>query len=206
MASLRPDRVDHKRKVDLAEIHVLKKRLGLEDDVYRAFLEARTGQRSAKDLSRVQRMKVLFALRREAGVHTARPQVHPGAPHHMDDVETGALLTKVEALLADAKRPWAYANSMARHMFKVDHVQFCSADQLQKLVAALVYDARKRDELERIEQARKRLGMQPVFYESLLFEVLGHRGQPRNHTERLWVLNALRLQDEQQARTEQPCS
>jgi len=58
------------------------------------------------------------------------------------------MLGKVEALLADAQRPWDYAHSMARHMFGVDRLEFLRGGQLHRLVAALQIDANRRAERE----------------------------------------------------------
>jgi len=50
---------------------------------------------------------------------------------------------KIEAFLAEAKRSWAYADGMALRMFKVERVEWLDPGQLQKMVAALTYDARR---------------------------------------------------------------
>jgi hypothetical protein len=46
-------------------------------------------------------------------------------------------------LLAAADRPWGYADSMAARMYKVSRVAFCNPKQLQGVIAALVYDAKR---------------------------------------------------------------
>ena len=52
-------------------------------------------------------------------------------------------MKKVEALLAEANRAWAYADGMAKHMFKVDRVDFLDDSQLHKLLQALIIDAKR---------------------------------------------------------------
>ena len=54
------------------------------------------------------------------------------------------LLNKIEALLADAGRPWTYVDGMAKHMFGLDAVAFCDDRQLHKIVAALMIDQKRR--------------------------------------------------------------
>lgn len=49
---------------------------------------------------------------------------------------------KIEALLADNKLPWAYADGIAKQMFKVDKVDWLEREQLRKVVAALVVKCR----------------------------------------------------------------
>lgn len=56
----------------------------------------------------------------------------------------GRQLRKIEAQLADAKRPWAYVDAIARRMFGVARVGFCDPSQLGKIIAALAIDAKRR--------------------------------------------------------------
>ena len=136
---LHPDR----RKADLARIHILKAELALDDATYRDTLFTLARVRSAKDLDASGRAAVVDHL--QALVDKAkRRQEYPGRPHNIESGERGPMLRKIEALLTDARRPWAYAQGMARRMFHVDQLEFCSPDQLHKLVAALVIDARRR--------------------------------------------------------------
>jgi phage gp16-like protein len=77
-------------------------------------------------------------------VEIRRRQDHyPGRPGNMNDVAKGPLLKKIEALLAEANRPWSYAHSIAKRMLGIDQVQWCRSDQLHKIVAALMVDARR---------------------------------------------------------------
>ena len=70
---------------------------------------------------------------------------YPGRPANMHDPGKGPLLKKIEALLAEANRPWKYANRMAERMTmnKVKRVQWCSPRELHKIVAALMIDAKR---------------------------------------------------------------
>lgn len=75
----------------------------------------------------------------------ARGQGFPGRPSEasMNDLDKGRMLKKIEAMLAEAGRPWDYAHGMARQMHGVDRVEWCNAAQVHKIVAAMVYDAKK---------------------------------------------------------------
>ncbi len=44
---------------------------------------------------------------------------------------------KIEALLVDNNLPWAYADGIAKQMFKVEKVDWLERGQLRKVVAAL---------------------------------------------------------------------
>lgn len=128
------------RNPALAKIHIAKKELAMDDDTYRAMLQSIAGVSSSKDLTDAGMTKVLAHMQRcgwkpktttKAG---KKPSVGRGRK---------ALVGKVEALLAEAKRPWSYADAMAKRMFGVDKVDWLKAEQLVKLVAALTYDAKR---------------------------------------------------------------
>lgn len=129
------------RRKDLARIHMAATEAGLDQEAYRDFLRGLTGKDSAKDLDARQRFQVLQALAK-LGSRSASGKPFPGRPARQG-MDKEALIRKVEALLADAKRPWGYANAMAKRMFQVDMVQWLDADQLHRLVAALNYDAQR---------------------------------------------------------------
>ena len=130
------------RQRDLAKIHIAKKQLGLDEDTYRTMLQQVAGVGSAADLDAGMRLRVLDHLHK-AGFKSKLRKRYPGRPKNMDDIDKGRLLRKIEALLAEANRPWNYAHGMAKRMFSIERVQWCEAFQLHKIVAALMYDARR---------------------------------------------------------------
>lgn len=132
---------DPRRARDLARIHLAKKELGLDEETYRSLLKTTTGKDSASALGPGERWKVLCELGR-LGAKAGARKPYPGKPAIVS-ADCQALLGKVEAQLAEAKRPWAYAHAMARRMFKKQQVQLCEPDELRRLVAALTYDARR---------------------------------------------------------------
>ena len=135
-----PDR----RRRELARIHIGAKALGLDRDGYEVMLWTVARVKSAADLDERGRRAVLAHL--TAVGFRARPggRTHPGRPHNIESGDRGPMLKKIEALLADAGRPWAYADAMARRMCHVERVAFCDLAQLRKLVSALVYAAKRR--------------------------------------------------------------
>ena len=136
---------DNHRNKDLAKIHIAKKQLGLDDDAYKAMLQMVAGVNSAAHLTATGRQKVLAHLKK-AGFRTRPGKKHfPGRPN-MNGLEgTGkaAMLKKIEAYLAEAKRPWSYVHKMAENMFKLKRVQWCHPGQLHRIIFALEYDARR---------------------------------------------------------------
>ena len=59
----------------------------------------------------------------------------------MESVNAPGELKKIEALLAEARRPWSYADAIAKRMYRVERVAWCTPDQARGLVAALVANA-----------------------------------------------------------------
>ncbi|SNT07279.1 gp16 family protein [Pseudomonas segetis] len=125
----------------LAKIHIAKSQLGLDDETYRALLARVAGVRSAKELNPRQIGAVLAEFERLGFKPTAAKRSGRAAPKPA--VDRKALIGKIEAQLADADRPWAYADAMAKRMFKVERVEWCDSDQLRRLVAALTYNAKR---------------------------------------------------------------
>lgn len=135
---------DDIRRRELAKIHIAAKQLQMDRQSYEDMLWACARVRSARDLDAAGRARVLDHLK-ACGFKGKRGRPHPGRPHNLQSEERGPQLGKIEALLADAGRPWAYVDGMAKRMFAVASVTWCDPEQLQKIIAALVYDQRRRN-------------------------------------------------------------
>ena len=125
------------RNRELAAIHCAKRDLGLDDETYRLMLEQVAGVLSSRELDEAGRRKVLDHLRTKGA---PKSKAHPGKPHNFDIKPE---LAKIEALLAEAKREWAYADGIARNMFGVERCAWLTPDQLRAVLTALVKDAQK---------------------------------------------------------------
>jgi phage gp16-like protein len=130
--------------MSLAKIHIAKAQLGLDDETYRSLLARVAGVRSSKELNQRQIGRVLAEFERLGWKPKPSSKAKSRAKPKPADASK-ALINKIEAQLADAGRPWAYADAMALRMFKVERVEWCDADQLRRLVAALAYDAKRRE-------------------------------------------------------------
>ncbi len=131
----------------LKKIHIARRDLGLDDDVYRSILARVAGVRSSKELTPRQIGRVLAEFERlgwepKPSAKSAAKRTGRAAPSPSEARQ--ALVGKIEAQLAEAGRPWEYADGMARRMFKVERVEWCDPDQLRRLVAALAYDAKRK--------------------------------------------------------------
>jgi phage gp16-like protein len=133
------------RNRELAAIHVAKKQLGLDDGTYRDMLWSLERTRSSGDLDQAGRQRVLDHLRKRGFKRPvnapARATDHGRKPVVPTDRQP--LVDKIEALLADGAKPWNYARAMAKRICKVDQLEWASAEQLRKLVAALEYHKRR---------------------------------------------------------------
>jgi phage gp16-like protein len=130
------------RARELGRIHILKKELGLEDDIYRAVLERLTGVRSSALLDGIKRRKVIEHLTELAGRKPAGPARQ--RPAALTSEDRGPMLRKIEALLADQRREWTYADGIAEHMYGVKKAEFCKPPELRSIIAALSKDAERR--------------------------------------------------------------
>ncbi|WP_435608735.1 phage protein GemA/Gp16 family protein [Pseudomonas knackmussii] len=144
----------------LSKIHIARQQLGLAEDVYRQKLQGMFGKASAKDLSLRQAEKLLAEFKRlgwkpQAGGRTT------GKPHNFTSPAMPLLITKIEAQLADMKLPWAYADALARQMYKVQKVAWLrKPDQLSGLIAALDVEQEKRHLLAEVDRLCQRLGIE----------------------------------------------
>lgn len=132
--------VNDRRRRELARIHIAAHALGMDDGTYRDMLWTVARVRSAGDLDYAGRQTVLDHLKALGFKARKRVGQHPGRPH---STEVRPQIAKIEALLAEAERPWAYAVSMARRMCGKARLEFCTPDELGKVIAALMYDAKR---------------------------------------------------------------
>jgi phage gp16-like protein len=139
------------RNRQLARIHIAKKQLGLSDDVYRGILLQVGGVNSSGDLDEAGRARVLDHFRHlgfeyDGGKGKSRGKAfpsYPGRPTNMDDEDRGKMLRKIEALLTIGRKPWAYADGVAKRVCKVHKVQWLRAGDLYKVVRVLASNAKR---------------------------------------------------------------
>lgn len=134
---------DHRRR-ELAQIHIAKKQLGMDDSTYREMLWTCARVRSSGDLDYAGRQRVLEHLKR-CGFVVARPAAGNAEWGWIDraPAEKQKMLRKIVAMLRAAGRGRAYADGMCKKMFSVERLEFCAPDQLHKIISALNFDARR---------------------------------------------------------------
>lgn len=154
-----------RRKKQIAAIQIAVKQLDMERGAYKAMLlrvsAEHGGKRptdSSKELDFEQRGAVLDELRRLGAARPpvvtkrgkASPASYPGKPRNFDRLPD--MITKVEALLAELKAPWSYADGIAKRMFGVEYVAWLrKPDQLKALIASLHVELEKRSKAEAVD-------------------------------------------------------
>jgi phage gp16-like protein len=124
-----------------AIIHIAKQQLQMTESEYRLAL-LKIGVTSSRELSFSQYEEFLQKLKAAGFVLASKQKrIYGRRPQATWDKEP--LLKKIEALLAEMKLTWSYADGIARRMFKVDCVSWCAADRLHSIVAALEYKRRR---------------------------------------------------------------
>lgn len=147
------------RKGPTAQIHIARKQLGMDDDTYRQMLATVTGKRSSKDCSVAELHKVVAHLKQLGFKAKPRKRVaqHPGTPHNLD---REPMLQKIEALLAELKAPWRYADTIAKRQYRIERVAWLkTVEQYTGVIAALDVELEKRQKLSGLEQQLAEYGL-----------------------------------------------
>lgn len=124
------------RNRDLAKIHVAIKQLCMDRETYEQMLWTLCRVRSSKQLDSHGRSKILQHLT-TLGFRSKNPnkKSYPGRPKNTDQ---DAQLKKIEALLADMKLPWSYADALAQQMHGINKVAWLrEVEHKQSVIVAL---------------------------------------------------------------------
>jgi phage gp16-like protein len=127
------------RQALLAKIHIAKKALGLDDASYRAVLERLTDHESAADCTVPQLVRVVAHMRK---IGWQEPAKQPSRRKPVIP-EAAGYVNKIEALLAEAKRPWSYAVTIGRNMYGAEKLEWLTPEQVRGVLAALIRDAKR---------------------------------------------------------------
>ncbi|EOV8087099.1 gp16 family protein [Providencia rettgeri] len=128
-------------KILIGIIKAAQQYLKLDDETYRSILVRMTGKNSAKKLTLDELSQVRDYLHDQGYPRKSKRKYgrRPSVPATRE-----AILSKIEALLSDAKRPWSYAEAMAKRMFDREKIEWLTFDELSNLMKALIIDAKRR--------------------------------------------------------------
>jgi len=144
------------RNRELAQIHIAKAQLGLDDATYRDMLWSIGRVRSAGDLDFTGRKRVLEHLRlrgfKPAAKFHGKPfeaQGRPGRNPEWGWVDSAAedrrpMLRKIIMIAKSGGYGQAYVDGTCAKMFGIARLELVAPDQLHKLVAALALHQQRR--------------------------------------------------------------
>ncbi|EBV5083243.1 regulatory protein GemA [Salmonella enterica subsp. enterica serovar Minnesota] len=117
--------------------------LGWDDVTYRSVIARLTGGKTSAKACSMRELSDIKEYMHRQGF----PRKAPAGKGRRPKVAMSrqAVLSKIEALLADAGRSWAYAEGLAAHMYKQHVIEWLSDEQLTGVMVALIKDARKRN-------------------------------------------------------------
>lgn len=130
-------------------VHIGKNKLGLDDGTYREMLYQVTGKSSSKDCTAVALRKVIDHMEQHGFTVTTAKKHQTKKPDAA--AAKKALVDKIEALLTDGAKPWEYATAIAKQMYQVDALTFCTPRQLRGIVTALTKHNQKIAKLTEVQ-------------------------------------------------------
>lgn len=119
-----------------AVIHIAKAQTGMTEEEYRDLLSS-VGVASSKDLNPVK-FDIVMKCFEKMGFKRKKSKRNRNPAPSKD-----RLLGKITAMCADLGLKQGYVDAIARNMFGVDLVAWCDAEQLRKIVAALMYHKKR---------------------------------------------------------------
>jgi len=131
----------------LAQIHIAKKQLGLDDETYRAMLWTVARVSSSKDAGDADLQRIVAHMTAR-GFKPQSSILNPRSSTEWSWVDTAAadrqpMLRKIIMQLKSAGRAKAYADGIAAAMFRIERLELCGARELRAIITALNKDAQR---------------------------------------------------------------
>ncbi|EMF3488804.1 regulatory protein GemA [Salmonella enterica] len=114
--------------------------LGWDDATYRGVLCRLTGKRSSTKCS-IRELEDVKEYMHSQGFPRKAPKGKGRRPNVAN--RRKAILSKIEALLAEGGLSWAYAEGIASHMYKQHVIEWLDDEQLYGVMVALIKQARR---------------------------------------------------------------
>lgn len=133
------NRQTQNRKGLIAKIHIGKSQLQMDNDSYRALLYRTAKKSSCTEMTVIELEAVLKEMKR---LGFTPKRAGTGRKPSVAKSKT-ALLSKIEAILADLRLSWSYAEGMAKQMFGREKIEWLNVIETQKLLQALIYHQRR---------------------------------------------------------------
>lgn len=132
------------RKQMIQKIHIGKAELKMDRECYTRFLLETVDKHSCSVMTDSELMQVLQAMKAKGFV--VRSQKHGKRPD-VGSAERNAVrkryIAKIEAFLAENNKPWGYVHAICKKAFGIDRLQWCTEEQLRKIVQMLAVMAKR---------------------------------------------------------------
>ncbi|QGH08715.1 DUF1018 domain-containing protein [Salmonella enterica subsp. enterica serovar Muenchen] len=125
----------------ISAIHAGQSFLGWDDATYRGVLYRLTGKRSSTACS-IRELEDVKEFMHSKGFPRKAPKGKGRRPNVAN--RRKALLSKIEALLAEGGLSWAYAEGIASHMYRQHVIEWLDDEQLHGVMVALIKQARRK--------------------------------------------------------------
>jgi len=135
-------------------LHTLKHQVAWlcqDRSAWEGFLSSCAGRpvMSSTELSLREGINVIDELAKQVSGDRLQVTV-AGRPHNFVAEDRNKQLKYIEHLLAG--RSWAYADALARRICKVDKMAFVRGGDLRKIIAALEYDRKRKENPQNAEE------------------------------------------------------
>ncbi|ANF73465.1 hypothetical protein A6046_05160 [[Haemophilus] ducreyi] len=132
------------RQQMIQKIHIGKNELKMTQENYVRFLIDAVDKMSCSQMTDRELMTVLQAMKAKGfRVKSKQHGKKPNVGKFPENQVRQRYLDKIEAFLAEMKKPWAYAHGICKKSFGIDRLQWCTEDQLRKIVQMLAVMARR---------------------------------------------------------------
>lgn len=132
------------RQQMIQKIHIGKAELKMDRECYTRFLLETVDKHSCSVMTDGELMQVLQAMK-EKGFKVKSKQ--HGKKPDVGNAPTNQIrkryMDKIEAFLTEMQKPWNYAHAICKKSFGIDRLQWCTEEQLRKIVQMLAVSAKR---------------------------------------------------------------
>ncbi|WGE32573.1 regulatory protein GemA [Actinobacillus genomosp. 2] len=132
------------RQQMIQKIHIGKAELKMDRECYTRFLLETVDKHSCSVMTDGELMQVLQAMKAKgfkvkSKQHGKKPDVGNSPTNQIRK----RYMDKIEAFLTEMQKPWNYAHAICKKSFGIDRLQWCTEEQLRKIVQMLAVSAKR---------------------------------------------------------------
>ncbi|MDE3984171.1 regulatory protein GemA [Glaesserella parasuis] len=130
------------RKQMIQKIHIGKTELKMSDEAYKLFLMELVDKPSCSMMTDPELMIVLQGMRAKGFKVKSKQYGKRPTASNADEVRQG-YIRKIEALIASSGKSWHYVHAICKRSFGIERLQWCTTDQIFKIVQMLAVNAHR---------------------------------------------------------------